>query len=309
MLRMKDRFWISDDEDDEMQSIRGIAMDRRLSGVPRRESSAFARVSRKATAIATIAERRKKYEAVMLEDKHLLRILSVVHGPKSQTDSMALLKGVRMSQEAPYQSLQTAADYINEFKETVKWISGTEYGLSNKTMIKQFIKGVNPAKFREELELLEIESFTTLEDRFNDIYYEHHERVEKLLAAECMVAGSSNKERAPAEKPIGERGRGTWRGQGQERVASDVSADGTQKTGTPPAPQKKRHLILHRLNLSPKKITRPRRITKPTSNAFIATKGVIMRTLARRGRRKVKRRGLQAPSHQNTSIIHPRHRQ
>ena len=66
--------------------------------------------------------------------------------------------------KAPYQSLQTAADCFNEFRETVKWINGTEYGLSTKTLIKQFIKGVNPAKFREELELLEIESFSTLED-------------------------------------------------------------------------------------------------------------------------------------------------
>ena len=122
----EDRFWISDDDDDEMQSMRGIAMDQRLSSAPRRESSSFTRVSRKALAIAAIAERCERYEAVMLEDKHLLRILSVVHGPKSQTDSLALLKGVRMSQEAPYQSLQTAADYINEFKVTVKRISGRE---------------------------------------------------------------------------------------------------------------------------------------------------------------------------------------
>ena len=96
-----DRFWISDDEEDEMQSLRGIAIDRRLYATSRRESSGFSRVSRKVAAKAAITERRKKYEAAMLEDKHLLKILSVVYGPKSQTDSMALLKGVRMSQEAP----------------------------------------------------------------------------------------------------------------------------------------------------------------------------------------------------------------
>ena len=86
-----------------MQSLRGIAIDRRLSATSRRESSGFSRVSRKVAAKAAITERRKKYEAAMLEDKHLLKILSVVYRPKSQTDSMALLKGVRMSQEAPYQ--------------------------------------------------------------------------------------------------------------------------------------------------------------------------------------------------------------
>ncbi len=86
-------------------------------------------------------------------------------------------------------SLQTTEDYFNEFKETVKWINGTEYELSSKTLIKQFIKGVNPA----QLEVLEIESFPTLEDRFNDIYYEHHERLEKLITVGCVLTGPSDK--------------------------------------------------------------------------------------------------------------------
>ena len=67
-----------------------------------------------------------------------------------------------------------------------------------------------------------------------------------------MVAGSSNKERASAKKNIGERGRGTWRGQGQERVASDVSADGIKKTGTPPTPQKNPTSYLTPAKLIPK---------------------------------------------------------
>ena len=169
----------------------------------------------------------------MLDDKHLLSILSVVYGPKSQSDSLTLLKSVRMSQEAPYQSLQTAANYFNEFRETVKWISGTDYVLSTKTLIKQFIKGVNPAKFREELELLEIESFSTLEDKFNDLYYEHHERLEKLIAAGCVVAGPSSKERTPAEKARDERCQGAWKGRGQERVDLDT-ADGAPDSTTKP---------------------------------------------------------------------------
>ena len=227
-----EQFWISEDEDDD-SSIRGIAANRNFSAASRRDSTFFSRVPRKTSALSAIAERRNKFEAAMLEDKSLLKILSVVYGPKSQSDSLALLKGVRMSQEAPYQSLQTAADYINEFKETVKWISSTEYGLSTKTMIKQFIKGVNPAKFREELELLEIESFLTLEDKFNDLYYEHHERLEKLIAAGCVVVGPSSKERTPAEKAGDERCQGAWKGRGQERVDLDT-ADGAPDSATKP---------------------------------------------------------------------------
>ena len=81
-----------------------------------------------------------------------------------------------------------------------------------KTMIKQFIKGVNPARFCEELELLEIESFSALEDRFN-IYYEHHERLEKLVSAGCLGTGPSHKEPAvsKAETRGGTRGKNILR--------------------------------------------------------------------------------------------------
>ena len=128
----EERFWISDEEDDESSvrdyedddvRVRGIAANRKFSAASRRDSTNFLRVPRKTSALAAITERRNKFEAAMLDDKHLLSILSVVYGPKSQSDSLTLLKSVRMSQEAPYQSLQTAADYFNEFRETVKWIN------------------------------------------------------------------------------------------------------------------------------------------------------------------------------------------
>ena len=119
--------------------IQDIAANRKFSAASRRDSTIVLRVPRKTSALAAITERRKEFEAAMLDDKHLLSILSVVYGPKGQSDSLTLLKGVRMSQAAPYQSLQTAADYFNEFRDTAKWINGTEYGLSKKTLIKQFI--------------------------------------------------------------------------------------------------------------------------------------------------------------------------
>ena len=51
----------------------------------------------------------------MLDDDNLLSLLSVVFGPKSKVDSLTLLEGVCMSSEAPYHSLQTTAEYLNEF--------------------------------------------------------------------------------------------------------------------------------------------------------------------------------------------------
>ena len=69
---------------------------------------------------------------------------------------MALLKKIKMASDAPYHSLQPAANYVNEFKEAVQWINGTEYRLTDKQLAKQFLRGIQPAKLREQLELLEI---------------------------------------------------------------------------------------------------------------------------------------------------------
>ena len=187
--RDEERFWISDDDDDDREedmgetlNLLGIAVPPRRESATRRDSTQFKQVSRQETAREAIDSRYKEFETTMLDDDNLLSLLSVVYGPKSKVDSLTLLEGVRMSSEAPYHSLQTAAEYLNEFKECVKWIRGTEHRLNDKQLIKQFLKGVQPARFRKELELLEIESFLTLVDYFNKIYYKHHQSILQPVA-------------------------------------------------------------------------------------------------------------------------------
>ena len=236
--RDEERFWIYDDDDnreenmEETLKLLGIAVPPRRESATRRESTQFKRVSRQEAAREAIDSRRKEFETTMLDDDNLLSLLSVVYGPKSKVDSLTLLEGVRMSSEAPYHSLQTAAEYLNEFKECVKWIRGTEHRLNDKQLIKQFIKGVQPARFRKELELLEIDSFLSLVDYFNKIYYKHHQSICNVIAAGGIVLESSHKagEKTSAGKDGGERSRGTWKN--PEPNFLSVTVDGTPSVPT-----------------------------------------------------------------------------
>ena len=242
-----ERFWISDDdedgaeEEDNTSNLLGIAVSPRKESATRRDSNLYKRVSRQDAASEAIEKRRQEFEETMLDDDNLLALLSVVYGPKSKVESLTLLEGIRMSSEAPYHSLQTAAEYLNEFKDCVRWIRGTEHRLTDKQLTKQFIKGVQPAKFRKELELLEIESFITLVDNFNKIYYKHHQSICSVIAAGGIVDSPSKAgERSSAGKDGAERGR--WRGPKPD--VSSVTVDGTPSVPTatksvvPPQPQK-----------------------------------------------------------------------
>ena len=230
--RDEERFWISDDDDEDEEgaeerntlNLLGISVPPRRESATRRGSTMFRRVSRQETARKAINKRRQDFEETMLDDDNLLSLLSVVYGPKSKVESLTLLEGVRMSSEAPYHSLQTAVEYLNEFKECVKWIRGTEHRLNDKQLVKQFIKGVQPARFRKELELLETESFITLVDYFNKTYYNHHQSICNVIAAGGLVESAS---KAGEKDSAGKDGAGRSRWKGSKPDAVGKTVDGT----------------------------------------------------------------------------------
>ena len=106
-----EQYWISEDGelDCNLSSFMGTTVDLEATDTspftnPRRASGLFKQTPRRETAKAAIAERRAHFEANMLKDHNILSIFSLVYGPKSQVDSMALLKKIKMASDAPYQS-------------------------------------------------------------------------------------------------------------------------------------------------------------------------------------------------------------
>ena len=137
------------------------------------------RLSRKTQAQNRIDERRASFEKSMFSEASIIGGLRIVYGPQNFQQAGAILKEIKMEKFVKhYRTPQPAIDYCTRFDTALQWI--VDIGLSQKTIIKQFIEGVQPSDLSSELKLREFRDFKTLRNFFAKTYFENHQNLNKL---------------------------------------------------------------------------------------------------------------------------------
>ena len=133
-----------------------------------------------------------------------------MYGPQNFQQAEAVLAEIKMKKNIHhYSTPQPAIEYTTRYETALLWIS--DIGLSEKAIIKQFIKGVQPGDFARELILREFKDFKKLKTYFAQTYFENYRLFVKLKASGLLVddvpkknagaavaAAGANKSSAPA---------------------------------------------------------------------------------------------------------------
>ena len=160
----------------------------------RKSIASFTRQVQKARAQKAIEERRRAFDKKIFSEESLVAGLRMLYGPQNFQQADAVLKLVKMDKKGPhYRSPQPAIEYIAQFDLALEWIA--DINLSQKVIIKQFIKGVQPADLSRELELQEFKSYQNLKNQFARVYLDNHRSFKKLGAIGAFddFSGGSNK--------------------------------------------------------------------------------------------------------------------
>jgi hypothetical protein len=93
-----------------------------------------------------------------------------------------------------YATPQPAIEYCMLYDNALQWIR--DIGLSDGAIIKQFIKGVQPAQLAGELELREFKEFKLLKNFFTHTYFDNHKAFKKIKATGAVNSEDENKKKS-----------------------------------------------------------------------------------------------------------------
>ena len=102
---------------------------------------------------------------------------------------------------------QPAIDYCTRYDTALLWISDT--GLSEKAIIKIFIKGVQPRYLAREL-LREFKEFKKLKNYFAKTYFENYQSFLRLRAAGGLFSEDYVPKKKSAGAAAGAAGYNVW---------------------------------------------------------------------------------------------------
>ena len=124
--------------------------------------------------------------------------LRLVYGPQNFQQAGAVLNEIKMEKNIQHFSTpQPAIEYCTRYDTALQWIS--DIGLSEKAIIKIFIKGVQPSYLARELELREFKEFKKLKNYFAKTYFENYQSYLRLRAA----GGLFSEDYVPKKKGAG----------------------------------------------------------------------------------------------------------
>jgi hypothetical protein len=154
----------SDDDEEELDDAAALADRRRIlraaargetillseallseeTGGKATAAAATPQVSRKVRAQKRIDERRATFEKNIFSEASIMGGLRLMYGPQNFQQAGAVLAEIKMKKNAQhYSTPQPAIEYCTRYDIALQWIS--DIGLSEKAIIKRFIKGVQPS--------------------------------------------------------------------------------------------------------------------------------------------------------------------
>jgi hypothetical protein len=139
-----------------------------------------------------IDERRKAFEKNIFSEASIMGALRYIYGPQNFHEARTVLSEIKMDKNYQhYATPQPAIDYCMRYDTALQWIC--DIGLSEGAIIKQFIKGVQPAHLAGELELREFKEFKLLKNFFTHQYFDNHKafKIYKSTGALCSDDGTS----------------------------------------------------------------------------------------------------------------------
>ena len=120
-------------------------------------------------------------EVILIKNsnEHVEEMLIEMFGPESQTEAIKLLKQIKMEKDSVFSNLALATNYKREWKLALHWCK--KHTMKGKTLVKQFLFGVQPQKLATTLGYSEFEDIYELMDEFVKAY-KHGVRAKRDLA-------------------------------------------------------------------------------------------------------------------------------
>ena len=160
-------------------------------------AAATPRSSKKTQAQKRIRDRRAAFEKTIFSEESIMGGLRLVYGPQNFQQAGAVLSEIKMKKNIQhYSTPQPAIEYCARYDIALQWIR--DIGLSEKAIIKRFIKGVQPGDLASELDLREFKDFQKLKNYFAQTYFGNYRSYLLLRASGLNIEDAPSKKNAGA---------------------------------------------------------------------------------------------------------------
>ena len=160
-------------------------------------------------------------EVVRNSNEHIEEMLILMFGPAEPAEAMVLLKNIKMTKDAPFSKLSLATNYRRDWKMTLKWCKN--HRLKGKTLVKNFLYGIQPRKLASALECLEYEKIEEVMDAFVKAYKT------KVKARNDLTGMDLFADEKPAARAAGKQEKQSEKSPGSVKKAGGNAASGADE--------------------------------------------------------------------------------
>ena len=125
-----------------------------------------------------------------MSNAHILEMIIYVLGPRSVTDTITILRSIRIENDPVFTKWGTATNYVREWKVAMKWCKN-QLPVS-KVLSEHFLAGVRPKQLAFNLKNLGIKNIEKLMKTFVSEYRTRVDATQKLAGMNVLSAPESD---------------------------------------------------------------------------------------------------------------------